>query len=415
MRRFGLRNRLGVFLLALVACTLAMAVPVTAERSVVYERSGDFVLYRGSATVEKLAITAHRIMLSNRTFLYETEVLLPSGEWSALSRDGGDRLLEYQFFTPGKTYRVLKEAVLYQEPVLDERFQLSVKAVPDDYTVHRKVYDFVELTLLDGTKGWLNLPENDTAQVLTMPGYFLDEKSELDLRVSRDLTIKSAVAAPATRVQTTMVPEYVTVHNASNFSENANASWHAYQFSVLTRNPLTTYHFVVDEQEAILLQPLNEVAYHAGDRFLHGNGASIAIEICDYQNGKYYAQAERNGAKLAATILYQFGLPKDRLRFHKDWNGKDCPLSMLEMARGSVGIEAFREMVYAEYDALVSTYGAAYTPPLVQTPKRQSGPQDASVLVSTNYGVLPWVAFGSFILVIVLGIIHSVRRASKKR
>lgn len=429
----------------LVAVVLAMALSlpcaVLAARSSFYERDGDFLLFQGSDQASVTAIVRHRIIYTETPSpRYETEALFPDGSWVVVNQDNGDRLLEIQTFNPKMTFQLETALPLFDQPSDHERYSLNRNAEPNLYMVGRKAYDFVELSLADGSTGWIRLPENTTDRELVKPGHFIGQLKTLDERISRDLTVKTEISPAAARAQTDMVPEYVTVHNASNFEDYADAEWHAYQLSILTYTPGVTYHYVVDDKEAFHLTPLNEVTYHAGDRFLNGNGASVAIEICDYANGRYYPAAEVNGAKLAASVLYQLGLPKENLRFHRDWNGKECPLSMIEQSRGSVGLEAFVELVYAEYETLVLTYGqperlvgepdpaSAMTRPVRQreTFLRESLVRETDVAGAevtryvmesvevpdrSDYGALPWIAGGIFVLTVAGGIVYSVRRS----
>lgn len=439
-----MKTRHAVLLLILLTGMLfSMPVLASSDRAVIYAREGHFLLFQGESQTP-FDVSRHRIIYTEvPSPRYETEALLPNGRWHVVSRDDADRLLEIQTFEPKRMFLLDTDTPLYSQPSPHAKYKLDKKAAPELYAVSRKAYDFVELNLADGTTGWIRLPENDTAFEYTAPGRFTGQLTTLDHRIAGDLVIKTEIAPLASRVQTEMIPQYVTVHNASNFESYATAEWHAYQFSILTFMPGVTYHYVVDDKQAFLLTPLNEATYNAGDRFLNGNGASVAIEICDYANGRNYPAAEQNGAKLAAAILYQLGLPKENLRYHRDWNGKECPLSMIQHSRGSVGLEAFTELVYAEYEALVMTYGQTYAPPsesaspeaaqMTSAAARETI-QRESVIRETNergievtrivtevihvderpdYGALPYVAGGLFILTAAGGIVYSIRRNRK--
>lgn len=115
-----------------------------------------------------------------------------------------------------------------------------------------------------------------------------------------------------------IVPEYITIHSTGNPNSTARneRGW-------LT-NPSNTrtasWHIVVDEKEAIEAIPLDEVAYHAGNR--NGNNKSIGIEICESGNRQ---KTLDNAVKLVAKMLYERGWGVDKLRRHYDWSGKNCP------------------------------------------------------------------------------------------
>lgn len=120
------------------------------------------------------------------------------------------------------------------------------------------------------------------------------------------------------RPRTKIVPEYITIHSTGNPNSTARneRGW-------LT-NPSNTrtasWHIVIDEKEAIEAIPLDEIAYHAGNR--NGNNKSIGIEICESGNRQ---KTLDNAVKLVAKMLYERGWGVDKLRRHYDWSGKNCP------------------------------------------------------------------------------------------
>lgn len=115
-----------------------------------------------------------------------------------------------------------------------------------------------------------------------------------------------------------IVPKYITIHSTGNKKSTAQneRDW-------LT-NPSNTrtasWHIVVDEKGAIEAIPLNEIAYHAGDRT--GNNTSIGIEMCESGNRNKVLD---NTVKLVAKMLYDRKWGIDRLKRHYDWSGKNCP------------------------------------------------------------------------------------------
>lgn len=125
-----------------------------------------------------------------------------------------------------------------------------------------------------------------------------------------------------------MEPEYVTIHNTAN---NASAAGEiAYMVS---NDQYVSYHWAVDDVEAIQAIPHDRNAWHCGDGATgDGNRKSIGIEIChslDPENPRY-PQSEENGAKLAAIVLHEAGLGLDAIRKHEDWSGKYCPHRILD-------------------------------------------------------------------------------------
>lgn len=125
-----------------------------------------------------------------------------------------------------------------------------------------------------------------------------------------------------------MQAQYLTIHNTAN-----DASALA-EISYMNGNSnYTSYHWAVDDIQAIQAIPHNFAAWHCGDgAYGTGNRASIGIEICHSltPGNPRYAKSEDNGAKLAAIILYQMGWGIDRIRKHQDWSGKYCPHRILD-------------------------------------------------------------------------------------
>ncbi|HEM4672818.1 TPA: N-acetylmuramoyl-L-alanine amidase, partial [Streptococcus suis] len=126
----------------------------------------------------------------------------------------------------------------------------------------------------------------------------------------------------------TMTAEYITIHNTAN-----NASALAEISYMVGNGNEVSYHWAVDDVQAIQAIPHNRNAWHCGDGGSgNGNRKSIGIEICYSLTPGHpkYAKAEDNGAKLAAIILHQMGWGVDRIRKHQDWSGKYCPHRILD-------------------------------------------------------------------------------------
>lgn len=120
----------------------------------------------------------------------------------------------------------------------------------------------------------------------------------------------------------TMKPEYITIHNTAN-----DASALAEISYMIGNNNEVSYHWAVDDVQAIQAIPHNRNAWHCGDGGSGtGNRKSIGIEICHSltKGNPRYAKSEDNGAKLTAILLHQLGWGIDRIRKHQDWSGKYC-------------------------------------------------------------------------------------------
>ncbi len=142
------------------------------------------------------------------------------------------------------------------------------------------------------------------------------------------------------------VPPYLTVHETANTTNGANAEMHRV-FLVNGGGPdSVSFHFVVDDHEAVQLLPLDEIGWHAGDGcddYPDGVGtddigcfASVAIETCVNADGDW-PKTVKNLQELMAQIIQgdkriDFGdgrakglFSHTRIAQHNAWSGKDCP------------------------------------------------------------------------------------------
>lgn len=165
----------------------------------------------------------------------------------------------------------------------------------------------------------------------------------LGLNIKRQLIGEELYPVKATY---DMTPEYITVHNTAN---NAAASGEiAYMVS---NDNYVSYHWAVDDIEAIQAIPHNRNAWHCGDGAEgNGNRKSVGVEICHSldPNNPRYAQSEENGAKLVAILMHELGLGLDRVVKHQDWSGKYCPHRILD----NNGWDAFKQKVARYYDEI---------------------------------------------------------------
>lgn len=117
--------------------------------------------------------------------------------------------------------------------------------------------------------------------------------------------------------------EYLTIHSTGNLRSNAKGE-HAWLTNP-TNDRIASYHIVIDENEAIEVIPLTEVAYHAGTN--EGNRKSIGLEICESGDR---TKTIGNAVQLVAKMLKEKGWGIDRMKRHFDWSGKICPGIMYE-------------------------------------------------------------------------------------
>lgn len=124
-----------------------------------------------------------------------------------------------------------------------------------------------------------------------------------------------------------MTPMYITVHNTANDAP----AWNEINYMINNAQEVS-YHYAVDDKEAVQGVPENRNTWNAGDGSGNGNMRSIAIEICySLSGGDRFIQAEKNGAQLVAYLLKKYGWGIERVKKHQDWNGKYCPHRTLDM------------------------------------------------------------------------------------
>ncbi|MFD1204939.1 N-acetylmuramoyl-L-alanine amidase family protein [Sporosarcina contaminans] len=128
-----------------------------------------------------------------------------------------------------------------------------------------------------------------------------------------------------------MVPEYVTIHNTANDASAKN------EISYMQRNTApTSFHVAIDDQYAVQAIPFTRNGWHAGDGQGPGNRKSIGIEICySKSGGKKYAEAEANAIEYIAHVLNQYGWGVERVKWHRDWSGKNCPHRIFDEGRAT--------------------------------------------------------------------------------
>lgn len=174
-----------------------------------------------------------------------------------------------------------------------------------------------------------------------------------------------------------MTPQGITIHNTANDASAQN------EIAYMTNNDQeVSYHYAVDDVEAIQGLPLNRNGWHAGDGGNgKGNRTTIAIEICHSltPGNPRYAKSEDNGAKLAAILLHQYGWGIDRIRKHQDWSGKYCPHRILDNGNW----DGFKNKVQQYLNQLKGTATVTPTPKPVATAKPTAV---ASVKEYTEYG-----------------------------
>ncbi len=139
---------------------------------------------------------------------------------------------------------------------------------------------------------------------------------ENKLKVKFDYLPEGHVNRPGTQANM----EWITIHNTANPKSTAanERSW------VLNRPDKASFHYAVDDHEAVAIIPEDEVAWHTGTQL--GNKTSIGIEVCE--SGDQGA-TWNNAVSLTAQLLHQRQWTTAQVRTHQSWSGKYCPRKLL--------------------------------------------------------------------------------------
>ena len=128
-----------------------------------------------------------------------------------------------------------------------------------------------------------------------------------------------------------MVPTRIVVHNTANDASADNEI--KYMNKSKSQGGIqTSFHYAVDDKEAVQGLPENRNGWHAGDGNGKGNREGIAIEICySKSGGDRFIKAEENAAELIVDILKRYNWGIDKVTKHQDYANKYCPHRTLDM------------------------------------------------------------------------------------
>jgi N-acetylmuramoyl-L-alanine amidase len=154
---------------------------------------------------------------------------------------------------------------------------------------------------------------------------------------------------------------YITLHSTDN--RNATALQHGRGMAVgafrgrtkWNRTGYMTWHFTVDDVQAIQSLPLNIQGEHA-DHDGPGNRTSIGIEICEFRNPARQAAALDRAARLTAWLMHDQNIPLDHVVPHYHWpqvhfhnNQKNCPRILLEHGQPGPRWNAYLQKINGYY------------------------------------------------------------------
>ena len=140
-----------------------------------------------------------------------------------------------------------------------------------------------------------------------------------------------------------MNPTRIVVHNTAN-DASADQEIRYMNKSEAEGGRQVSYHYAVDDIEAVQGLPENRNGWHAGDGNGKGNREGIAIEICySLSGGDRFIKAEQNAVELIVDILKRYGWGIDKVTKHQDYSSKYCPHRTLDM-----GWDRFINMIKAK-------------------------------------------------------------------
>ena len=188
-------------------------------------------------------------------------------------------------------------------------------------------------------------------------------------------SVLAATPSPAINLRQMLIPpgqagrhiefpmrvKYITIHSTQN--PGATALQHATGMrngafrghSQWNRTGYLTWHFTVDDVQAIQSLPLNIQGEHA-DHDGPGNKTSIGIEICEFGSSARQAAAVDRAARLTAYVMHRQGIPLDHVVPHYHWTqvhfgntNKNCPIILLDGGKPGPRWEAFLRKVRGYY------------------------------------------------------------------
>ena len=142
-----------------------------------------------------------------------------------------------------------------------------------------------------------------------------------------------------------MNPTRIVIHNTANDASAENEIKY-----MQSNNNQVSFHFAIDDKQAVQGIDMWRNAWHAGDGPNGtGNRQGISIEICySKSGGTRFMKAEKNAAELTARLLIDFGWGLDKVTKHQDYSNKYCPHRTLDL-----GWDRFLNMVNDKRDELL--------------------------------------------------------------
>lgn len=157
--------------------------------------------------------------------------------------------------------------------------------------------------------------------------------------------------------------KFITIHETANTDKGANAETHGR----LQQNGFSaSWHYSVDDKQAVQSFPHTAQCWHAGDGRGDGNLNSIGIEICVNSDGDF-KKAVENAAALVKKIMKDENISASNVVQHNHWSGKDCPRNL---RNGSKGV------TWNDFKAKLTEKPAAKPKPEKPTPAPKPKPSE---------------------------------------
>ena len=123
---------------------------------------------------------------------------------------------------------------------------------------------------------------------------------------------------------------FITIHETANTNKGANAEMHA---RYINNGSSATWHYTVDDKQAIQHYIDSRQCWHAGDGSGKGNRESIGIEICVNSDGNFNKTIE-NAVELVKILMKKHNIPISNVVQHNHWSGKNCPYNLRGNRKG---------------------------------------------------------------------------------
>jgi N-acetylmuramoyl-L-alanine amidase len=132
----------------------------------------------------------------------------------------------------------------------------------------------------------------------------------------------------------------VVLHWTANPGGSADAHQRYFNGTAIKSKTYASAHIFVDSKEAVVIIPLNEMAYHANDVYEkiggkgyrgvpeiapNANKLSIGVEMCVEKDGTISDATVERSVQVIAELCKTYGLTSDDIVRHYDVTHKPCP------------------------------------------------------------------------------------------